>query len=159
MKAQDIMTENPVCCSPNDTIREAAELMREHDCGCIPVVEDQLSKRIVGVVTDRDLACRCLAEGVSPDAEVETVMTSDPVCCTPETDVKEVERIMAERQVRRVPVQGDEGRCVGIVAQADLALAEDRGVSDREVGRVVEEISRPARPREAGIAGRHAPLM
>lgn len=116
--------------------------MREHDCGCLPVVEDQEAKRVVGVVTDRDLACRCLAEGKGADTRVEEAMSSDPSCCAADADVDEVERIMAERQVRRVPVVDAQGCCVGMVAQADLAR-QDRGVSDREVGRVVERISEP----------------
>ena len=73
-------------------------------------------------------------------------MSPNPVCCSPEAEVQEVGRIMVERQVRRVPVEDADGCCVGIVAQADLALAEDRGLSDKEVGRVVEQISRPAQP-------------
>lgn len=143
MKAQEIMTANPACCTPDDTVQEAARLMQERDCGCLPVVEDQESKRLVGVVTDRDLACRCLAEGRGADTRVEEVMSTDPSCCAPESEVEEVERVMAERQVRRVPVIDTQGCCVGMVAQADLARREDRGVSDREVGRVVERISEP----------------
>lgn len=143
VKAQDIMTANPACCTPDDTVQEAARLMQEHDCGCLPVVEDQESKRLVGVVTDRDLACRCLAEGKSPDTRVEEVMSADPSCCAPDDEIDEVERIMAERQVRRVPAIDEHGCCVGMVAQADLARRENRGISDREVGRVVERISEP----------------
>lgn len=155
MKAQDIMTESPACCTPDDSVQEAARLMQEHDCGCLPVVEDQESRRVIGVVTDRDLACRCLAEGKGADTKVAEVMSTDPSCCAPDTDVEEVERIMAERQVRRVPVVDAQGCCVGMVAQADLARQE-RAVSDREVGRVVERISEPteAARREANVGVR-----
>lgn len=142
MQAQDIMSPNPACCTPEDTAQRAAEFMREHDCGCLPVVDDQETKHVVGVVTDRDLACRCLAEGRGPDTPVRELMSSEPSCCTADADLQEVERIMAERQVRRVPVVDEAGCCVGMVAQADLAR-DGRGVSDREVARVVEQVSEP----------------
>jgi CBS domain-containing protein len=143
MKAQDLMTTNPACCTPSSSVREAAQLMRDHDCGCIPVVEGD-SKRLLGVLTDRDVACRCVAEGKSPDTSVRDVMTSNPQCCHPEDDVAAVEQIMIEAQVRRVPVVDAKDCCVGMIAQADLALS-DEAASDREVGRVVERISEPGR--------------
>jgi len=143
MKAQDLMTANPVCCTPTDIVREAAQLMRDHDCGCIPVVEGE-SKRVVGVVTDRDIACRCVAEGKSPDTPVREIMTTKPQCCHPEDDVAAVEQIMIEAQVRRVPVVDAKDCCVGMIAQADIALSSD-AASDREVGRMIERISEPGR--------------
>ncbi|HEX9668065.1 MAG TPA: CBS domain-containing protein [Thermoanaerobaculia bacterium] len=142
MNVREIMTENPACCTPDQTVREAARLMAQNDCGSIPVVEES-TRRLVGVVTDRDLAIRVLAEGRGPDTPVREAMTSDPATCGPDDDVNEVERLMAERQVRRVPVV-ENGRVVGVVAQADLAL-HPNAVSDREVGQLVEEISQPAR--------------
>lgn len=143
MKAQDLMTTNPASGTPNSTVREAAQMMRDHDCGCIPIVEGD-SKRIVGVVTDRDIACRCVAEGKSPDTPVREIMTSNPQCCHLEDDVAAVEQIMIEAQVRRVPVMDAKERCVGMIAQADLALSHE-AASDRDVGRVVERISEPGR--------------
>ncbi|HUP47672.1 MAG TPA: CBS domain-containing protein [Thermoanaerobaculia bacterium] len=155
MKAQDIMTRNPACCTASDTVQHAARLMAEHDCGCIPVVDDLRSKKIAGTITDRDIACRCTAEGGSPDTPVGELMSPNPSCCGPDADVRDAVRIMAERQVRRVPIVDKDGCCVGIIAQADLARAEDRGISDQEVGRVVERVSRPARrPRSEGDAVR-----
>lgn len=77
MKAQNIMTPDPACCTRNDTAQRAAELMCDHDCGCLRVVEDQESKRVVGVVTDRDLACRCLATGLGPEISVGALMSAD----------------------------------------------------------------------------------
>ena len=140
MLARDIMTEDPVCCTVGTTIREAARLMKQNDCGCIPVVEEG-SRQLIGVVTDRDIAVRGVADGLDPTTVVDNLMTKSPACCSPESDLAEVEQIMAERQVRRVPVTDAEGRCVGIVAQADLALAENQGVSETEVGQLVERIS------------------
>jgi CBS domain-containing protein len=143
MQAREIMTENPACCTPDETMQRAAQLMKEHDCGCLPVVDDARSKRVIGTVTDRDLACRGLAAGKGADSPVREVMSKDPTCCRAEDDIQDVERVMAEKQVRRVPVVDARGCCVGMVSQADLAL-HDEAVSNSEVGRVVERISEPA---------------
>ena len=101
MKAQELMTTTPVCCTPESTVREAAMLMREHDCGCIPVVE-QGTMRLIGVLTDRDITCRCVAQGEGPETRVKDAMTTEPRCCHPEDDVAAVEQIMMQAQVRRV---------------------------------------------------------
>lgn len=155
MQVQKMMTSNPACVTPEDTARDAARLMKERNCGCLPVVENHESKRLVGVVTDRDLAMRALAEGKGADTMISQLMSRDPSCCSPDTDVREVERIMAERQVRRVPIVDSTGRCAGIVSQADLALSKDEVVTDRQVARTVERISEPSpsprREAEAGI--------
>jgi CBS domain-containing protein len=143
MRAREIMTRNPVCCTASDTVQHAAKLMAEHDCGCLPVVDDLQSRTVVGTITDRDIACRCTAEGKGPHTTVQEAMTADPSCCRPDDDVKAVERLMESRQVRRVPIVDEEGCCIGIVAQADLARAEGRGVTDREVGHLVERVSEP----------------
>jgi CBS domain-containing protein len=155
MKAQAIMTSNPVCCLPDDMVQQAASLMAECDCGVIPVVEDKQSMRLVGVVTDRDLAVRGLAQGKGADAKVRDLMTTNPSCCHAGDDVKVVEQVMSERQVRRVPVVDDSGCCLGVIAQADLARAAEQkgGVSDREVARVVERISEPTPGPSSGAAG------
>lgn len=153
MKARELMTAQPASCTPTDTIRLAAQLMREHDCGCLPVVEDKDSNRLLGVVTDRDIACRCTAEGKGPETPVKEAMSRDPKCCRADDDVETAEKIMAEEQVRRVPVVDDRGCCVGMIAQADLAL-NARAASDSEVGRVVERISEPAHASGSAPTGR-----
>lgn len=147
MRAQEIMTDSPACCTPDDTVQRAAKLMAENDCGCLPVVRDMESKEIVGVVTDRDLACRCLGEGKGAETPVAEVMSTSPSCCTPDSDIDEVERIMAERQVRRVPVVDANNCCVGMIAQADLARADRE--SSRDVRRTVEQISEPTQASRA----------
>ncbi|MGH7509575.1 MAG: CBS domain-containing protein [Gemmatimonadales bacterium] len=136
------MTRNPVCCTPDSTAREAASLMRDHDCGSIPVVEDTRGKRLTGTVTDRDLAVRGLAAGKGPDTPVRELMTQDPVTCLPEDEVEDVRQVMVQEMVRRVPVVDEDGLVVGIVAQADIAR-EEGAATDREVGRIVEAISEP----------------
>ena len=160
MKAQHIMTRNPECCTPGDTAERAAQLMALTDCGCIPVVEDQQSRRLVGMITDRDLAVRVLATGKSASTSVREVMTANPQCCSATADVKQVERVMTGSQVRRVPIVDAEGRCIGIVSQADLARAarDGRPITDREVAIVVERISEPARvsARQGPAIGREA---
>lgn len=143
MQVQEIMTTQPACCTADDSAAEAARLMREHDCGCIPVVDDSESQRLVGVVTDRDLAVRGLADNRGPETKVRDVMSTQPSCCGPSDDVAEVERVMSEKQVRRVPVVDGNGCCVGIVAQADLAREEEK-VGARKVAEVVERISEPS---------------
>jgi CBS domain-containing protein len=143
VKVRELMTSEPACCTPDQTIREAAGLMRDADCGCIPVVEDNASRRLVGVVTDRDIAVRAIATGKGADTRISEVMSSGPRCCSPDDEVDTVEKIMTEQQVRRVPVVDEAGCCVGMVSQADLAL-NDRAASEKEVGRVVERISEPA---------------
>jgi CBS domain-containing protein len=136
------MTPNPASCTPDCTAREVAILMRDNDCGSIPVVESTATNRLVGTVTDRDLAVRGLAAGLGPGARVGDLMTNDPISSLPEDEVEDVRQVMIEQQVRRVPVVDVDGLLVGIVAQADIAR-EDGAASDREVGRIVEAISEP----------------
>jgi CBS domain-containing protein len=141
MKAKDLMTSEPCWCTPASTAREVARMMVEHDCGCVPVLEREAGP-VAGVVTDRDIACRCVAEGKGPETPVRQIMTKDPQCCHPGDDIAAVEQIMMMKQVRRVPVVDAKGNCVGMIAQADLALC-DRAATDSEIGRVVERISEP----------------
>lgn len=142
MKAKDLMTSKPACCTPDDTARDAARMMREHDCGCLPVVEDQKTKKVIGTVTDRDITCRCTAEGKSADTPVREIMSSSPSCCGPDDDLRAVERVMEEQKVRRVPIVDEKGCCVGIVAQADLARARE---ARSDLAEVVERVSEPPR--------------
>ena len=143
MRVRDIMTPDPACCTPDSTAQEAALLMKEHDCGAIPVVEQRESRRLVGIVTDRDLAVRGLAAGRGPETPVRELVTEAPVSCNPDDEVEIVREVMVARLVRRVPVVDENGNVVGIVAQADIAR-EEGAASDQEVGRIVEAISNPA---------------
>ena len=140
MKARDLMTAAPCCCSPDDSIQEVAQMMRDHDCGSVPVVQ---GTQVIGIVTDRDLAVRALADGLYPGIRVRNVMTVAPECCSEDDDLHNVERVMSERQVRRVPIVNADGGVVGIIAQADLARAATHGVSPREVSETVASISAP----------------
>lgn len=142
MRVSDIMTPEPVCCTPQSTAQEAATLMRDNDCGAIPVVESGERRRLVGIVTDRDLAVRGLAEGKGPETRIGDLMTTAPITTVAEDEVEVVREVMVARLVRRVPVVDQSGNVVGIVAQADIAR-EDGAASDQEVGRIVEAISEP----------------
>ena len=143
MKARELMTAAPCCCSPEDSIQQVAKLMLEHDCGSVPVVE---GNHVIGIVTDRDLAVRALADGMSAGTRVRNVMTVAPECCSENSDVREVERVMSDRQVRRVPIVNADGGVVGIIAQADIARAAATGsrVSEEEVAETVASISAPS---------------
>ena len=142
MKVSDIMTPDPACCLRETLAGEAAGLMRQYDCGAIPVVESMDRRKLVGIVTDRDLAVRGLAQGKGPDAAVRELMTERPLFADPDDEIETVREVMIREQVRRVPVATPDGTLVGIIAQADLAR-EDAAASDREVGRIVEAISEP----------------
>lgn len=144
MKASQIMTKSPRTCIASATARDVAQLMIEHDTGVIPIVEEG-SDRLVGLVTDRDIATRLVAKGEGPDTPIERAMSRDVQGVSPGDDVKEVRRLMEERQVRRMPVCDDQGRCLGIISTADLALEDD--VSDKAVGRLVESVSEPPQRR------------
>lgn len=141
MLSREIMTENPEVVLASDSLEEAARRMRDLDVGLLPVVEDGENRRLRGVITDRDIVVRHVAEGHGPGCNVEEAMSRDGmVTVGPQDDVELVARRMSEAQVRRIPVV-DDGRLVGIISQADLAIdASD----DRLVGATVEAISEPA---------------
>lgn len=146
MKARELMTQDPQCVTERDTVRRAAELMRELNVGLIPVVDDADSLRLRGVITDRDIAMRHVAAGhEGGDCRVGDEMTRDDLLtCSPEDDDGTVMSRMREGQVRRIPVVEDE-RLVGIIAQADLAIQTPSSEAE-EVERTLEKISEPGRP-------------
>lgn len=141
MKANELMTPQPACCTPADSIQDAARQMESYNVGSLPVVEGGDNTRIVGIVTDRDIAVRAVAAGRF-EARVSDVMSPNPSTVREDDDVGMVAKLMAEQQVRRIPVVNAKGAVVGMIAQADLAL-RDGPIGDREVGQVVERISEP----------------
>ena len=140
MKARDIMTANPESVTATDSIQAAARIMRDSDVGIVPVVDDEGSRRLRGVITDRDIAVRCVAEGRDGNCRVSDLMSGDLVTARPDDDVSKVMDRMKTEQVRRIPVIDDSDRLVGIIAQADIALD---GPGDKAIGDVVEKISEP----------------
>ena len=131
---QEAMTSNPAAVTPDTTVQEAARLMKSEDVGALPIVEDG---RIVGVVTDRDLSIRVVAEARDAETPVREVASKDIVTIDPQQSLEEAARLMAEHQVRRLPVVEEDGRLVGMLAQADVAQAG----RDSLTGEVVQKIS------------------
>ena len=143
MKAKDLMTKNPRTCEPDHDLLCALRIMKEEDTGVVPVTEGNGQSRVVGVLTDRDIALELGSRDAGPsEVRVGDVMKTDVVSVRPDADVTEVSRRMQEAQVRRILVV-DDGRLVGIVSTADLARASSRkdGQLGEEVESVIEKVS------------------
>src|SRR4051812_16804497 len=141
MRIQDIMTKNPSCVTPDATVREAAQVMGREDVGIVPVVQAQSEKKLVGVVTDRDIVIRCVAEGKDGTCRVRDVMSTDRIAtCTEGDDVDSVMEAMRTEKVRRIPIVDERGSLVGIVSQADVVRKARDG---QNAERTVERISEP----------------
>jgi CBS domain-containing protein len=135
--ARDVMTADPACCSPETSLEQVAKMMVQNNCGEIPVIDT--TDRPIGVVTDRDIVCRVVAEGKNPAAyTAQTCMSSDVVTVRADATLDEVIKTMEAHQVRRVPVVDERGCCSGIISQADIAMTE----SPRRTSELVSEISR-----------------
>ena len=135
--ARDVMTPDPACCSVRATIDQVAKMMVQNSCGEIPVVDT--SNHPIGVVTDRDIVCRVVAEGKNPTGyPVESCMTKTVVTVRVDAPLNEVISTMEEHQIRRVPVVDDAGCCEGIIAQADIATVGP----PRKTAELLSEISR-----------------
>ena len=139
MLCSEIMTRNPEYCLPSDPVVKAAQLMKSEDVGPIPIVDDKDGKKLAGIVTDRDLAIKVVAEARDPKTTpLKQVMTSDVVTCKEDDDLEKALKLMQEHQVRRIPVVDGGDHLLGIIAQADVA---NRLGSSRTTGKVVQEIS------------------
>jgi CBS domain-containing protein len=135
--AKDVMTADPACCSPNTTLDQVAKMMVQNDCGEIPIIDT--ANRPIGVVTDRDIVCRVVAEGKNPSGHTaESAMTRSVVTVPSNAKLDDVISTMAENQIRRVLVVDDGGCCAGIIAQADIA---SEGPA-RQAAELVREVSR-----------------
>ena len=133
---REVMTTNPRSLESGSSAMDAARLMRDEDVGIVPVVEGE---KLIGTVTDRDIATRVVAEGKSPESTtVGEIASRELVTIDPQQDLDEALRLMARHQVRRLPVVEEDGKLVGIVAQADIA----RSASDEQTGDLVEDISK-----------------
>ena len=138
-KCNEVMTKNPVCCLPNDMVAKVAQLMKSKDIGPVPIIENEQTKKLVGIVTDRDLALKIVAEGRdAKSTKAEEVMTRKVVTCRGEDDVQKALDSMSEHQLRRIPVVDNDHRIVGIIAQADVATRVDQAAKTAEV---VKDIS------------------
>ena len=138
-KCSEVMTKNPVCCLPNDMVADVAELMNSGNIGSIPVIENVQTKKLIGIVTDRDLTLKIVAKGLdAKSTKVEAVMTRKVVTCLADNDLQKALDAMAEHQLRRIPVVDADNKIVGIIAQADVATRVDQPEKTAEM---VKEIS------------------
>lgn len=142
MKIYDIMTSDPVCCAPGDSITSVAKLMSENDCGLIPVVASNGHTNPIGVITDRDIVCRIVAEGKDlDDCTVGDIMTSTVITVEHAAPLENALNLMESNQLRRLVVVDDNGDVCGVISQADIA----RQASHTQTGEVVQSVSSPKR--------------
>ena len=141
MHIRDVMTPDPRCISPNDSITDAARIMRDEDTGAVPVVEDG---RPIGILTDRDIVVRAVAESGQINRPVRDIVTSGVLSASPDMSTREAAELMSEHQVRRLPVVEND-RLVGIVSIGDLAVKEGR---DSRIGDALQHISEGVKERE-----------
>ncbi len=137
MQVRELMTADPTCCGPETPLQEVAKRMSDEDFGCLPVVDTDMKP--VGMITDRDITCRTLAQGRNPlDLTAADCMTSPVISVSQDSDLEECCKLMEDNQLRRLLVVDESGACCGIVAQADIALKAPRQVS----GDLVKEVSK-----------------
>ena len=135
-KTSSVMTRDVQTLIPTDTLQQAAKLMESLDVGSLPVCD---AGRVVGMLTDRDITVRATALGLAASTTVEAVMSNDVVCCQEDDDIEQLQQVMSESQVRRVPILGRDDNLVGIVSLGDLALRQSADIDD-----VVREVSTPS---------------
>ncbi len=141
MQGKEIMTENPAHATPDTSLQKIAQMMVENDCGCIPIIEDGDAKSPIGMITDRDIVIRSVAENQNPlDLQAGDIMTGGIVTVTPETSVEECCNLMETKQIRRVAVVDKDGALCGMIAQADIAI----NASTDKTAEVVQEVSKTA---------------
>ena len=139
MKVRDVMSQNPTCCTPSDSAQSVARIMRDRNVGAVPVIADQQTRQLIGMITDRDFCCSVVADGLDPKkTTIEKFISANPIACRDGENIEKCERLMQDHQVRRVPVVDSNGTVIGIVSQADLALHD----KPERVSRTVAEISR-----------------
>jgi CBS domain-containing protein len=144
------MTKDPTCCVPSDTVQRAASIMRDQNAGVVPVIENEQSQKIVGVVTDRDLCMNVVADGRDPrTTQVHDCMTTTVVSCASQDSIEKATELMRENQIRRIPVVDEQRRLVGIISMADIVgRANLRTVETHETLKTVSAPTRePSKPR------------
>ena len=140
MTCKEVMTKDPKTCAPTDTVERAAQLMKSEDVGPIPIVGD--NGKLEGIITDRDIVLKVVAEGQDPKTTtLAGVMTTDVITCTADGDIEATLDLMEDNQVRRIPVVDASGRLVGIISQADVATRLD---DSEKTAELVEDISKAA---------------
>jgi len=143
VKIREIMSRDPACCVLSDSAQTVAKILCDRNIGSMPVLADQQSRKLVGMITDRDLCCSVIAQGLDPKTtQIEKLISFPPMSCRDGENIETCERLMQEHQVRRVPIVDAEDRVIGIVSQADLALHDK---ADR-VLKTVAAISKASQP-------------
>ncbi|MEP7133889.1 MAG: CBS domain-containing protein [Chloroflexota bacterium] len=138
-KCNEVMTKNPICCLPNAVAAEAAEMMKSENIGSLPVVENEQTRKLIGIVTDRDLTLKVVAAGLdAKSTKVQAVMTRKVITCRADDDLQKALDAMSEHQLRRIPIVDNDNQIVGIIAQADVATRADQPEKTAEM---VKEIS------------------
>lgn len=142
LRCEDVMTRNPRTCAPNQSLLDCIRLLKELDVGYVPITQDN---RLLGVITDRDIAL-ALSRDERPSAlRISQYMTRDPIACRPNDDVFDAQRAMEEHQIRRMPVVDEDNRLLGVIATADLARhARNRRELESEIPALIESISQPS---------------
>ncbi len=147
MKVSDLMTREVKICAPHDTLSTAAQIMWENDIGCIPVVDEE--GRVIGLLTDRDLCMTAYLQRVPlTDTPVTSAMSKQIFSCAPDSDLRQAQKMMREKQVRRLPVIDAKGRLAGIISIADIACwaqQQARAPTDAEVTRLMAAVCAPRR--------------
>ncbi len=151
MLVKDVISKNVFFCTPSDTAQAAAKTMEANGVGALPVVSDSANRKLEGIVTDRDLCCGVVARAkLAETTKIAELMTRNPVTCALENTLEDCEELMQKHQIRRLPVIDNESRCIGMVAQADIALHAPAA----QVAKTLAEISKPAKVGRAARAAR-----
>ena len=141
-KCSEVMTKKPVCCLPTDAVSKVAQWMKKEDVGSIPVIDSDKSKKLIGIVTDRDLAIQIVADGRDPKStKVADVMTSKVFTCLADEDIQKAVAAMAKHQLRRIPVVDKDHKVIGIISQADVATRVNK--RKKKLAAMVKKISQP----------------
>lgn len=139
---EDTMTPNPICCQPTDSVKKVAETMLREDLGSIPIVDNDQSRKLIGIITDRDLVLKVMAAGVNPKkTKVEAVMTRKVVSCRADDDVEKAIDSMSKHQLRRIIVVDEENKILGIISQADVATRVNKPQKTADMVKDVSQAS------------------
>ena len=139
---ESVMTKNPTCCQPSDSVMKVAQWMKRENIGSIPVIENDETRKLVGIVTDRDLALKIVGQGADPKSvQVEEVMTHKLVTCRPEDDIQRALDKMSEHQLRRIPIVNNEKMILGIISQADVATRVNQPEKTAEIVKDISQSS------------------
>ncbi len=149
MLVKQVISKNLFFCTPSDSAQTAAATMKTNGVGALPVVSDSVNRKLEGIITDRDLCCGVVATArLAEGTKISELMTRDPITCAPENTLEDCEELMKKHQIRRLPVIDKAGQCIGMIAQADIALH----APPIKVGRILAEISKPKAAQQAWVA-------